>query len=41
MRTIHEDEEILVVDKPAGLLTHRNTPTDEAADAGDRLGGDE
>lgn len=29
MRTIHEDEEILVVDKPAGLLTHRNTPTGE------------
>lgn len=27
MRTLHVDENLVVLDKPAGLLTHRNSPT--------------
>lgn len=29
LRILHEDEHLLVVDKPAGLLTHTNSPTGE------------
>ncbi len=29
LRTIHVDEDLIVLDKPAGLLTHRNSPSGE------------